>query len=78
MRYLNVGDLVKEKNLHSGWDETHQSFALDQSNEDQVGPPGTAGCIWRPSCMEIYAMRCEDEPVAAGAVALSGVSAGAG
>lgn len=36
MRYLNVGDIVKEKNLHSGWDETHQSFTLDQSNEDQV------------------------------------------
>lgn len=36
MRYLNVGDFVKDKNLHSGWDDFHQSFTLDQSNEDQV------------------------------------------
>jgi broad-specificity NMP kinase len=36
MRYLNVGDYVKERNLHSGWDEGHHSFILDEKNEDQV------------------------------------------
>lgn len=36
MRYLNVGDYVKERNLHSGWDEGHQSFILDEKNEDQA------------------------------------------
>jgi len=33
LRYLGVGDWVKEQGLHCGWDEEHQSFTLD---EDKV------------------------------------------
>jgi adenylate kinase len=33
LRHINVGDWVKEKELHSGWDEHFQSFILD---EDKV------------------------------------------
>lgn len=32
-RHVNVGDWVKEQNLHTGWDEEHQCFTLD---EDKV------------------------------------------
>lgn len=30
---MSVGDLVREKGLHDGWDEEYQSFIL---NEDKV------------------------------------------
>uniref|UniRef100_A0A0C9QN43 Adenylate kinase isoenzyme 6 homolog n=1 Tax=Wollemia nobilis TaxID=56998 RepID=A0A0C9QN43_9CONI len=33
LRHINVGDLVKEKNLHDGWDEEYECFIL---NEDLV------------------------------------------
>lgn len=42
-RLINVGDWVKEQNLHTGWDEEHQSFTLD---EDKVG-----GFMRYPGCM---------------------------
>jgi adenylate kinase len=32
-RHVNVGDWVKERELHTGWDEEHQCFTLD---EDKV------------------------------------------
>ncbi len=32
-RHVNVGDWVKEQNLHTGWDEEHQCLTLD---EDKV------------------------------------------
>jgi adenylate kinase len=35
-RHVNVGDWVKERQLHTGWDDEHQCFTLD---EDKV--PGT-------------------------------------
>jgi SpoVK/Ycf46/Vps4 family AAA+-type ATPase len=28
-RHINVGDCVKEKNLHSGWDEEFECFIID-------------------------------------------------
>ncbi|CAA0834080.1 Adenylate kinase isoenzyme 6 homolog [Striga hermonthica] len=33
LRHINVGDLVKEKNLHDGWDEEFESYII---NEDLV------------------------------------------
>lgn len=33
LRYINVGDWVKEQDLHSGFDEEHQAFIID---EDKV------------------------------------------
>lgn len=33
LRYINVGDWVQKGSLHSGWDEQHQSFIID---EDKV------------------------------------------
>ena len=33
--HINVGDLVREKDLHEGWDEEYQSYVLD---EDKVCP----------------------------------------
>jgi adenylate kinase len=35
--HVNVGEWVKEKGLHSGWDEEHQCYTLD---EDKVGEWG--------------------------------------
>ncbi len=34
LRHINVGDLVKEKDLHEGYDEEWQSYVVD---EDKVG-----------------------------------------
>ena len=33
MRYINVGDVAKEKELYEGWDEEYQCPILD---EDKV------------------------------------------
>lgn len=33
LQHINVGDLVKEKNLHEGYDEEWQSYIVD---EDKV------------------------------------------
>lgn len=33
LRHINVGDLVKEKNLHEGWDEQLDCYVI---NEDLV------------------------------------------
>ncbi|KAK4440772.1 Adenylate kinase isoenzyme 6 [Sesamum alatum] len=33
LRHINVGDLVKEKNLHDGWDEEFECYVI---NEDLV------------------------------------------
>ncbi|CAI9105203.1 OLC1v1004076C1 [Oldenlandia corymbosa var. corymbosa] len=33
LRHINIGDLVKEKNLHDGWDEKFECYIL---NEDLV------------------------------------------
>ena len=32
--HINVGDLVKQQELHSGWDEEHDCYIID---EDKVG-----------------------------------------
>lgn len=39
LRYINVGDWVKEQDLHSGFDEEHQAFIID---EDKVGEAAAA------------------------------------
>lgn len=36
LRHLNVGDLVREKNIHDGWDPELESYII---NEDLVSPP---------------------------------------
>ena len=33
LRHINVGDWVKDKELHAGWDEEYQCFLID---EDKV------------------------------------------
>ena len=33
LRHINIGDLVKEKNLHNGWDEQFECYII---NEDLV------------------------------------------
>lgn len=33
LRHINVGDLVKEKNLHDGWDDEFDCYVI---NEDHV------------------------------------------
>lgn len=35
LRHINVGDLVKEKNLHDGWDDDLHCYVI---NEDLVRP----------------------------------------
>jgi adenylate kinase len=34
LRHLNVGEMVKAQELHSGWDEEFQCYIID---EDKVG-----------------------------------------
>lgn len=43
-RHVNVGDWVKDRQLHTGWDEEHQCFTLD---EDKVGTglPGASATM---------------------------------
>lgn len=36
LRHVSVGDLVKEKNLHDGWDDELDCYVI---NEDLVLPP---------------------------------------
>lgn len=33
LRHINVGELVKDKNLHDGWDDEHDCYII---NEDLV------------------------------------------
>lgn len=44
MKHLNVGDIVKEKGFHEGWDEEWQSWIVDEDRlldylEEVVNPP---------------------------------------
>lgn len=44
-RHINVGEWVKEKGLHSGWDEEFECFTLDEDKvcdalEDIMGEGG--------------------------------------
>lgn len=41
LRYINVGDWVKEQQLHCGYDEEHEAFIID---EDKV-------CVWGVGCV---------------------------
>ena len=39
LKYLNVGELVREQDLHCGWDDEYQCHIID---EDKVSPlPGS-------------------------------------
>jgi adenylate kinase len=43
MRHLNIGDIVKEKGFHEGWDEEWQSWIVDEDRlldylEEVVNP----------------------------------------
>jgi hypothetical protein len=54
MKHVNVGDLVKEKELHEGWNEEFQAWTPD---EDKVGNyictcPKT-NIVWRRSAMSL-------------------------
>lgn len=33
LKHINIGDLVKKEDLHSGWDEEYKSYIID---EDKV------------------------------------------
>jgi adenylate kinase len=37
LRHINVGDWVKEKELHSGWDAEHQAFIMDEDKVTRRG-----------------------------------------
>lgn len=44
-RHINIGDWVKEKSLHSGWDEEFECWTLDEDKvcdalEDIMGEGG--------------------------------------
>ena len=53
--HINVGEWVKDKGLHSGWDEEFQCHILDDDKVRCV--PGTAGrkCLERVICMHTFA-----------------------
>lgn len=36
-RHVNVGDWVKDRELHTGWDEEHQCFTLDEDKASVAG-----------------------------------------
>lgn len=36
LKHVNIGDLVKNESLHSGWDDEYKCFVID---EDKVGIP---------------------------------------
>eukprot|EP00898_Chlorokybus_atmophyticus_P004626 jgi/Chlat1/5164/Chrsp33S05038 len=45
LRHVNVGDLVKEKSLHDGYDEEHEAYIIDEDKicdamEDQMSAGG--------------------------------------
>ena len=40
-RHINVGEWVKERQLHDGWDEAHDCFILD---EDKARAYGSISC----------------------------------
>ncbi|KAK9804668.1 hypothetical protein WJX73_007626 [Symbiochloris irregularis] len=57
LRYINVGDWVKQGSLHSGWDDEHDCFTIDEDKvcdalEDQLSKGGNIvdyhGCEFFP------------------------------
>jgi adenylate kinase len=48
LQHINVGDLVKQRTLHTGWDEQHQAYTLDEDKvcDELEAPLGEAGgCV---------------------------------
>ena len=46
LKYVDIGALVKEKQLHDGWDEEFESYVID---EDRVSHTGMSAMSWRSS-----------------------------
>jgi adenylate kinase len=42
MRYINVGDWVKEKELHDGWDDEFDCYTVDEDKVRTHQPGGAA------------------------------------
>ena len=40
--HINIGDWVKEQELHSGWDDEHGCYTID---EDKVRGPSCGSCM---------------------------------
>ncbi|KZV76869.1 P-loop containing nucleoside triphosphate hydrolase protein [Peniophora sp. CONT] len=46
LRHINVGDLVKERGLHEGWDDEWQSWNVDEDKLlDELEPLASAGGV---------------------------------
>jgi len=56
LEHLNVGDIVKSRGFHEGWDEKWESWTIDEDKlldymeevvnpEDGPAPHGTSRCI---------------------------------
>jgi adenylate kinase len=43
LKHINIGDLVKKEELHSGWDEEYKSYVID---EDKVCVLGSLLIQW--------------------------------
>lgn len=39
LRYINVGDWVKQHELHSGWDAEHEAFIMDEDKASLTAGP---------------------------------------
>lgn len=39
LRHINVGDLVKEKNLHDGWDDKLDCYVINEDLVTALGKP---------------------------------------
>ncbi|GAQ87010.1 Hydroxyacyl-ACP Dehydrase [Klebsormidium nitens] len=62
LQYINIGDLVKEKELHDGWDEEYQSWNLNEDKlcdelEDRVAE---GGCLLDYHGCELFPERWFD------------------
>ena len=50
LKHINIGDLVKEQQLHNGWDEEFECFVIDEDKvrtcracRRRLPPPPAAG-----------------------------------
>ena len=69
-RHVNVGDWVKDRELHSGWDEEHQCFTLD---EDKVSSANDVHACVMSSCRPGEAESAQRRTSHPGACKFSGV-----
>ena len=45
LRHVNVGELVKSQELHSGWDEAYECWVIDEDKVREGGPWGGCGAL---------------------------------